>query len=72
MPPNKVFVRMYCKIFCDEFPDHGFTEGKEATGDEIYQFLISELGYATDLSTDEIIPGDYAIWYLATKVVMLI
>ncbi|HAM52535.1 MAG TPA: hypothetical protein DCP92_18235 [Nitrospiraceae bacterium] len=67
MPPNKGFVCIYCKIFCDEFPDEGFTEGKEAAGDEIYHFLIRELRYASDPATEETISGDYAIWYLASS-----
>ena len=69
MPPNqaKAFVRIYCKIFCDDFPDHGFTKGKVATGDEIYDFLSKPLNYAFDIETDKPIPGDYAIWYLATN-----
>ncbi|MCG6535592.1 MAG: hypothetical protein L7F78_13080 [Syntrophales bacterium LBB04] len=67
MPPNKVFVRMYCKVFCDGFPDDGFTEGKEAAGEEIYRFLIKELGYAYDPATDKFIPGDYVLWYLGSN-----
>jgi len=64
---HKAFCRIYCKIYCDEFPDDGFNEGKLATGDEIYEFLSQQLGYATEPETEEIIPGDYALWYLATN-----
>ena len=65
--PRKVFVRIYCKIFCDQFPDEDFTRGKEATGNEIYEFLVRELGYANDPDTDDTIPGDHAIWYLGSN-----
>jgi hypothetical protein len=58
---------MYAKIFSDNFPDEGFTDGKLANGDEIYSFLTKNLGFVTDTATDEIIPGDFAIWYLAAN-----
>jgi len=61
---QKAFVRIYCKVFCDEFLDDGFAEGKLATGDEIHAFLSKELGFAIDPDTEEPLPGDYAIWYL--------
>ena len=61
---NKAFVRIYAKIFTDNFPDEGFTDGKLATGEEIYDFLTKSLGFAIDPETEEPIPGDYAIWYL--------
>lgn len=67
MPPNKVLVRMYCKIFCDEFPDNGFSEGKKATGDDIYEFLLRELGCFSDPDTADTILGDHAIWYLGSN-----
>jgi len=64
---QKAFVRIYCKIFCDEFPDDGFAEGKLATGDEIHAFLSKELGFAIDPDTDEPLPGDFSLFYLATN-----
>ena len=63
---NKVFCVMYAKIFTDNFPDEGFTEGQLANGDEIYNFLKKSLGFVVNPETNEIISGDFTIWYLGS------
>jgi hypothetical protein len=64
---QRAFVRMYCKIFDDVFPDNGFTDGRMATGDEIYSFLSKSLNLTIDPETNEALPGDACIWYIATN-----
>ena len=63
---RKAFVRIYCEIPGDEFPDDGFTDGKLVTGDEIYNFLTKSMGRIIDSETNKPIPGDYVIWYLGS------
>ena len=63
MEQTRAFISMYCKIGCDDFPSD-FIDGQDASGDQVYQFLIQDVGYAIDLETEESIPGAAAIWYL--------
>ena len=57
---RKVFVSIYCKIFTDSFSDEMVNE--EATGNEIYEFLMRDARQCVD-DNGQIIPGDCNLWY---------
>jgi len=62
MPKHKkVFVSIYCKIYTDNFSEE--MVNRQATGDEIYEFLMGDSGQCYD-SNGESIPDDCNIWYL--------
>ena len=62
MPNNKkVFVSIYCKIYTDNFSEE--MVNRQATGLEIYEFLMSDAQQCFD-DNDQIIPGDCNLWYL--------
>jgi hypothetical protein len=58
---KKVFVSIYCKIYTDSFSDE--MVNCEATGQEIYEFLISDALQCFD-ENEKLIPGDCRLWYL--------
>ncbi len=58
---KKVFVSIYCKIFTDSFSTEMVNE--DATGKEIYEFLMRDAGQCFDESGNPI-PGDCHLWYL--------
>ena len=58
---KKVFVSIYCKIFTDSFSTEMVNE--EATGQEIYEFLMRDAQQCFD-ENEQIIPGDCHLWYL--------
>jgi len=58
---RKVFVSIYCKIYTDNFSEE--MVNREATGPEIYEFLMSDAMQCFD-SNGEPIPGDCNLWYL--------
>jgi hypothetical protein len=58
---RKVSVSIYCKIFTDSFSDEMVNE--EATGTEIYEFLMRCARQCVD-ENGQIIPGDCNLWYL--------
>jgi len=55
---DKFEVLLYCKIYTDTYP----TLRGEATGEELYNFLIASCGHAFD--GDTMLEGDLNIWYL--------
>lgn len=65
---NKIKVLMHCKVGTDCFPEHE----EYMTGQEIFDFLMSDLGYthkeedenAPIWKDPERIPGDLRLWYL--------
>jgi hypothetical protein len=56
-----VFVSIFCKIYTDNFSEK--MVNREATGREIYEFLIKDARQCFD-SIGEPIPGDCNLWYL--------
>jgi hypothetical protein len=56
---KKVNVYAYCKIYTDNFPELP----EQATGQEIFDFLMSDVGCTWD-EDEHLISGDLAIWYL--------
>ena len=58
---KKVFVSIYCKVFTDSFSDEMLS--RNATGKEIYDFLLKDAGLSTD-ENGKLISGDCNLWYL--------
>ena len=58
---RKVFVSIYCKIYTDNFSEE--MVNREATGNEVYEFLMKDAGQCFDESGNLIL-GDCHIWYL--------
>jgi hypothetical protein len=58
---KKVFFSIYCKIYTDNFSEE--MVNREATGQEIYEFLMRDAGQCFDESGNLIL-GDCNIWYL--------
>ena len=58
---KKVYVSIYCKIYTDNFSEE--MVNRKATGQEIYEFLMSYAGQCLD-SNGEPILGDCNLWYL--------
>jgi len=58
---RKVFVSIHCKIFTDNFSEE--MVNRQATGQEIYEFLMRDARQCFDLN-GEPIPGDCHLWYL--------
>lgn len=58
---RKVFVEIYCKIYSDTFSNK--MNNRMATGDEIYEFLMSDAKHCFD-DNGQLIPGDCNLWYL--------
>jgi len=62
MPKNKkVYVSIYCKIYTNNFSEE--MVNREATGQEIFEFLMKDARQCFDLN-GEPIPGDRNLWYL--------
>jgi hypothetical protein len=65
---EKVEVVIYCKVGTDCFGEHN----DRMTGQEIYDFLMSDVGYTYEEADESLpiwkdpprIPGDLRIWYL--------
>ncbi len=58
------FVSIYCKIYTENFSNDMI--GREATGTEIYDFLMRDAGMYMDENAKHL-PGDANIWYLGTN-----
>jgi len=58
------FVSIYCKILPDKFSDEMIC--REATGKEIYDFLMTDAGQYFDENSNPL-PGDANIWYLGAN-----
>ncbi len=58
---KKVYVSIFCKIYTDNFSEE--MVNREATGQEIYEFLLKDVGQCCDDNGDPI-PGDCNLWYL--------
>jgi len=56
-----ISVDIYAKIYTDTFPQDMIAQ--ETTGDQLFNFLISDCGHAFD-EAGNLIPGDLVIWYL--------
>jgi hypothetical protein len=61
---KKVFVSIYCKIFNGLFSNEMLN--RNATGKEIYDFLMKDAGLSVD-KNGELIPGDCNLWYLGAN-----
>ena len=59
--PKKAYVNIYCKIYTENFSDEMID--REATGQEIYDFLMKDAGLCFDRE-DRPISGDSNLWYL--------
>jgi hypothetical protein len=58
---KKIFVSIYCKIYTDSFGTE--MVNVYATGQEIYEFLMSDARQCFDVD-GQLIPGDCRLWYL--------
>jgi hypothetical protein len=58
---RKIFVSIFCKIYTDNFSEEMIN--REATGQEIYEFLMRDAQQCFD-ENDQLIPGDCHLWYL--------
>ena len=56
---KKFYCELYVKIYCDGYPS---LEG-EYTGDEIFEYLISDMHAAKNPYKDGIMKGDHKLWY---------
>ena len=61
---RKAFVSIYCKIYAENFSNEMIE--CNATGKEIYNFLIKDAGLCFD-ENDNLMPGDSNIWYLGSN-----
>ena len=61
---KKIFVSIYCKIYTDSFGTE--MVNREATGQEIYEFLMNDVGQCFD-DSDNPLPGDCNLWYLGSN-----
>jgi len=58
---KKVSVSIFCKIYTDNFSEE--MVNREATGTEIYEFLMRDARQCFD-EKGQLIPGDCNLWYL--------
>ena len=56
---EKAYVSIYCKIYTNNFSEE--MVGREATGEEIYQFLLKDAQCCLPLR------GDINLWYLGSN-----
>lgn len=61
---KQAFVSIYCKIYTDNFSDEMIN--REATGKEIYNFLMKDAGLCGFDENSDLLPGDANIWYVGS------
>ena len=62
---QQAFVSIYCKIYAENFSNEMID--REATGKEIYNFLMEDAGLCGFDENSDLLPGDANIWYLGSN-----